>query len=84
MADLQEFRLTFGVRYAHEEHSTFPVAQPDGYVAVLAPDYETARDLVIARIGREWAFLYGPGELAERYTPAGELDRWSTAEGSHP
>jgi hypothetical protein len=76
--ELREYRLTFGIKYRAEEHPLFPAAHPDGWVAVMAPSYEDARDLVIRRLGREWAFLYLPGELRESYFPAGEIERWST------
>ena len=78
MPELQEFRLTFGIRYAHEEHPLFPKAHPDGYVAVLAPTYEAARSLVITRVGHQWAFLYEPGGLKEQFCHRGEIARWST------
>ncbi|HST84635.1 MAG TPA: hypothetical protein VLL08_23055 [Kineosporiaceae bacterium] len=77
MPELQEFKLTFGIRYRHEEHPLFPAAHPDGYVTVLAPTYEDARDVVINRLGRQWAFLYMPGDLNEKYCPRGEIDRWT-------
>ena len=80
MPELREYRLTFGVQYAHEPHPRFSAADPKGWVAVMAPDYEAARDLVVERLGTDWAFLRGASELrADRY-PAGEIARWTVGD----
>lgn len=38
------FHMTFGTKYKTEPHPTLPreVADPDGYLAIDAPDFETA------------------------------------------
>lgn len=82
MPELQEFRLTFGLRYGDEPHPSFPAANPNGWVAVTAEDYEAARALVVERIGNTWAFLYPVDKFQASYHPAGETARWSTAETS--
>jgi hypothetical protein len=78
MSDLHEYRVTFGFRYAREPHPTFPAADPNGWLTVMAPDEETARALVVARIGRAWAFMYPAERMSESYYPRGEICRWST------
>jgi hypothetical protein len=53
--------VTFGQRYRHEPHPTFPAAHPDGWVEV-SPDYAlgvTAYELVNAVLGTAWASMYG-------------------------
>jgi hypothetical protein len=50
--------LTFGQRYAREEHPTFPKAHPDGYVVIEADLYEDARGKAIEEVGLFWADLY--------------------------
>lgn len=82
MPELQEFRLTFGLRYGDEPHPSFPAANPKGWVAVMAEDYEAARALVVERIGNAWAFLYPVDKFQASYHPAGETARWSRAETS--
>lgn len=75
---LHEFRVTFGQKYPHEPHPYYDRAHRDGFVAVLAPDYHTARAYVVARLGSAWSNLY---DLSATDTdwglfPFGELDRW--------
>ncbi len=84
MAELQQFSLTFGLRYGDEEHPTFAKANPRGWVTVLAPGYEAARSLVNKKIGNNWAFLYPAGEFRATRYPAGEIERWSTDEPVAP
>ncbi len=76
--ELHEYRLTFGVRYATEPHPTFPQADPDGWVTILAPDMEAAREVAFSRLGKAWAFLEPPERMRERFFPHGEIARWST------
>lgn len=78
MAELREYRVTFGVMYRREPHPTFPAADPDGWLTVMAPDEESARALVVDRIGRAWAFIYSAERMTEHYYPHGEITRWST------
>lgn len=76
---MAEYRVTFGQKYAREPHPTFREAHPDGWVAVEAPDYATARAAVVEAFGIAWAELYGPGAMPSdqwlRTFPRGELDR---------
>lgn len=80
--ELKEFRLTFGQRYHRETHPVLPEASPDGYVAVMAADYDEARALVAGSLGEHWAFLYaGPFDEGEweRFYPLGCLRHLSAA-----
>jgi hypothetical protein len=83
---MTEFRITFGS--AHERP---PLAHPDGWLAVEAPDEMAARRAVIAVLDRRWSFIYAPGDggyptldsgsLGFRYYPRGELGRLDAATG---
>lgn len=53
-----KLHITFGLRYRHEPHPTFPQADPDGWVTVEASDLETAREIAFSAIGDAWAFSY--------------------------
>jgi hypothetical protein len=82
VADLIEFRVTFGTRYATQLHPLFPAAHPDGWLAVLAETEDAARRLVHERIGSAWGFIYRPDfpgypEAGRRF-PRGKLAQWST------
>jgi hypothetical protein len=71
-----EYRVTFGQRFRRDPHPRFPAAHPDGYVTIHAADEHDARRLVVANLGGEWAFLYGPNmdpQDGERLYPMGEL-----------
>ncbi len=84
MPKLTEFRITFGVRYAHERHPGLPAASPDGWLAVMAENEDAARSLVNDRIGNAWAFIYRPDfpgyPTVGRLFPKGELARWTVGE----
>lgn len=77
-----EYRVTFGQQYAQDPHPRWPWAHPDGWVTVVAPNYEAARAAAFGMLGRFWAFIYGPGadeEIADvdwaTLFPRGELGR---------
>jgi hypothetical protein len=73
---MNEYVITFGQKYRREPHPTFPAAHPDGYVTVVAEDFEDCRRQTLAVLGRAWAFDYAPGELdVEKWAPLGELGR---------
>lgn len=77
------WRVTFGRRYAHEPHPSFPGAHPDGWLTVEAADglsYEAIRAGVIQILGTNWCALYDaarqdPEDEDELYYPMGELAR---------
>lgn len=74
--ELKEFRVTFGQRYRRDAHPSLPEAHPDGYVAVMATDFDAARRIVIGHLGAAWAFLYaGPFDETEwaAHYPMGRL-----------
>jgi hypothetical protein len=82
---LRKFYVTFGVQYAHEQHPYWQGADPDGWLLVLAPDEEAARNLVRTFIGLKWAFLYDASRFNEsedrRHFPKGELAQIDTNGG---
>ena len=67
---MNEYRFTFGFKYADEPHPSCPWAHPDGWLAVIAPDAAAAHALAHAIIGPvdgpgtpiAYAFSYGPEE----------------------
>lgn len=87
---MPEYRITFGQRERHEEHPTFPAAHPDGYVTIVAEDYDAARNIAIRHLGRRFAFQYeqpaegwanhwtttGVNSAHWRSGPLRELARW--------
>jgi hypothetical protein len=79
---MTEFAVTFGQKYARDRHPSFPGAHPDGYVIIVADDFQAARACAIAHFGVFWCDLYGPDtwESSRRYFPAGELARFTAGE----
>lgn len=75
---MTEFRVTFGLKYGHREHPTFPAASPRGWLTILARDMDAARMIAHAALGEAWAFLY-PVPIDEaswgRLYPLGEIAR---------
>jgi hypothetical protein len=78
---LEEYRVTFGTKYDNRSWDTLHPQAPEivhgnGYVAILAPDYGTARRAAVNLFSLRFAFLYRPGDYPEpRHTPLGELGR---------
>lgn len=67
------FYVTFGRRYAREEHPVLPGAHPDGWLLVHADNEEAARRLVVAKLGIRWAFIYGEKTWDAEQFPRGEV-----------
>lgn len=59
----ENFYITFGQKYRRENHPSGYDISPDGVVQVVAPNYETARNIAVKSFGQEWSFIY-----PERYT----------------
>jgi hypothetical protein len=80
-SELAEYRVTFGQRYRHEVHPTFPAAHPDGWVTICAYDDAGARAIAFSMFDQAWSFMYGPSDRPQKYWdetfPAGELARIS-------
>lgn len=77
----QQFFLTFGTRYTHEEHPTLGKVDPYSYVVIEAPNELQARRLAHFYCDKYWAFLYPIEDLerqvAEGFFPHGEAERWT-------
>lgn len=76
------FAVTFGQQYKREPHPYFGKAHPDGFVVIVAPDWDTARRMAFDNLGQAWSFMYPydtPEEQAtvDGYQPLGELARWT-------
>jgi len=61
---MKTFYLTFGVQYPWK----------DGWVEVMAHDYQDARKKVISRFGTEWSALYKAEEFEPHYFVKGKLE----------
>lgn len=66
---MAEFRLTFGVQYAREPHPVNEIAHPDGWVTIIADDYEDARWLAFREFGRCWSGLYTLDDFVRNVDP---------------
>lgn len=66
MTDKENFYLTFGQQSPAR----------NGWVRVVARDYQHARDIVFSAYENKWAFLYTEDDFkdSQAYYPAGELD----------
>lgn len=75
MSALNNYYVTFGIKYRHEQHPHWYSAQPDGWLEVIATDYEAARALVSRYIGDAFAFMYEERAFEREWYP---LDRLAT------
>lgn len=80
-AAVQEFAVTFGLKYhgrvGDTVHPMWPEADSCGWVTVVAPDEDAAREIVWRHVGSDWAFIYPAAEFDRSPHPKGELARWS-------
>lgn len=60
---LNNYYVTFGMMYRYERHPYWMWAHPDGWLRVMAPDEEAARDLLRRCIGTRYAFIYEEGRF---------------------
>ena len=75
---MNEYRVTFGQKYPREPHPYYDRAHHNGFVTILAPSEEAARAYAVARLGRQWAFLYSIDSPTDwSFFPLGEIDRWT-------
>jgi hypothetical protein len=75
IAATTDWWVTFGTRYSREPHPTWPLAHPDGYLAIHGADHATAVALANGLLDRRWAFMYPAGSLEAKWAPRGELGR---------
>lgn len=81
VAIMANYYVTFGQKYHREPHPDFPRANPDGWLRVIAEDYESARKIVTERMGPAWAFMYTEDDFKPEYHPLGELGVWTNEHG---
>lgn len=86
---LAKFYLTFGVKYSHTEHPTWPGANPDGWVLIEAVSEERARGLAYLYFKEYWSMLtpesHFPAQLnKQKYSPLGEIARLKVGYSSIP
>jgi hypothetical protein len=74
-ADLKEFLVTFGQKYRREPHPKVKYADPDGWLSIMAYDYDQAREMAFQELGPSWSFIYERGvhKLNEGHFPLGQL-----------
>lgn len=72
------YYVTFGQKYAHEDHPRIPTAHPDGWLTIEAPDEETARDKAFELTDGAFAFMYDKQPDILVY-PRGEVCRVSAS-----
>lgn len=74
------FYFTFGQRYRREEHPSYPLAHPDGYVTIVANNWEAARqkavELFTAKEGLLFSMQYDDSNFNDEYYPRGEIERF--------
>lgn len=57
------YRVTFGMRFSHEEHPSGMPFHPDTVLTVIAPNGQVARAIThLVCGGNAWGFLYYPDE----------------------
>ncbi len=75
---MSEYRITFGLKYRHQQHPLFPAAHPDGWLTIIARNQPTARAITHLTLASDFAFHY-PGPFNEtewaRNHPLGEIAR---------
>lgn len=69
----ENFYITFGQKYRRENHPSGYDISPDGVVQVVAPNYETARDIAVKSFGQEWSFIYPESHAEMDYYPLGVI-----------
>lgn len=69
----ENFYITFGQKYRREAHPSGYDISPDGVVQVVAPNYETARDIAVKSFGQEWSFIYPERYTEMNYYPLGVI-----------
>ena len=77
---MKRFFVTFGQRYAREEHPVLPTAHPDVWLEVQAPHYDAARELVIEALGSRWSNLYEEDDWEPDWYPGGRAALVTTAD----
>jgi len=74
------FYFTFGQRYAREEHPSYPLAHPNGWVTIVAKDWETARRKAEELFTHDGQLLfshdYDDSNFESEYFPMGEIERF--------
>ena len=69
----ENFYITFGQKYRRETHPSGYDISPDGVVQVVAPNYETARDIAVKSFGDQWSFIYPESHAEMDYYPLGVI-----------
>ena len=70
---MNNYYLTFGQEYRHEEHPFSPNVHPDLYIRIIARDWVSAHCYVRHLFGVKYSELYSESEFDPSYYPGGEL-----------
>ena len=68
---MNNFYVTFGQKYHHEEHPAG--GHPDGWFLVRAENEGDARKAVFNLMGDKWAFMYSEERFNKSFFPKGCL-----------
>lgn len=68
-----KYYLTFGQKYRNEKHPKATYAHPDGWVTIIAPSEEKAREIAFNIFGQYWSNLYPESKWDPTFFPKGEL-----------
>ncbi len=68
---MDNYYVTFGQQYHHEEHPEG--GHPDGWFLVHAESEGEARETIFNLIGDKWAFMYSEERLNKDFFPRGCL-----------
>ena len=69
---MKNYYITFGSQYAREPHPHLDI-HPDGYVTIIAPDRESARQKAFELTNGRFSFMYGDEDMEFSYFPMGSL-----------
>lgn len=78
------YSVTFGSRYAYEDHPAGDWVTPNGWLVVAADSEREAREMLFDHLDRGWAFLYtgavpGRAEDVVFWYPKGPIAHLTTA-----
>lgn len=70
---MNNYYLTFQLKYKDEKHPILGWISSDGYYLVKANSYSEAREKVTKELGSDWAFLYDEKHFEPEWFPLGKM-----------
>lgn len=71
---MKNYYFTFGQQYRDEPHPSYPKANPNGWVRIVAEDWEKARIKAFDLFGASFSFQYSEHGFDPKYFPMGEIE----------